>query len=109
MEYISETQGVWRCVAGSAHRAYVIEQLDRRAKQLQLAIYDSPQIDSQRLVEVIQVKVIQTNTQGIWASGTTQEGQPIRVRAFQRTVDFVVEDATSELASGVCSYLTDWE
>ncbi|MDX2243612.1 MAG: hypothetical protein NW224_23275 [Leptolyngbyaceae cyanobacterium bins.302] len=109
MDYLSEPQGTWYCVAGSAHRSYKIEHLDRRSHQLQLTVYNSPQIDSQRLVEVVQIRVVENTSQGLLGNGTTQDGRTIQVNAFQQTVDFVVEEPMFGVASGVCSYLSDWE
>lgn len=107
MEHVSEAPGAWRCVAGSAHRSYAVEHLDRHHPQFQLAVYNSPQINPQHLLEIIPIQVLRHNSQGILGSGTTQTGQTITVKAFQKTVDFVVDDPETGLASGVCSYLSD--
>ena len=109
MDYLSESQGVWRCVAGAVQRSYVIESFDQQARQLSLAIYNSPQIDPQKLVEVVQLTIDDDRSQGIGGQGTTQTGQVIKIRAFQQTVDFVVDDPVSGSAVGVCTYLSDWQ
>ncbi|MDX2228663.1 MAG: hypothetical protein NW220_03435 [Leptolyngbyaceae cyanobacterium bins.349] len=109
MDYAPDQQGSWRCVAGSTQRSYEIEQLDRQIGQLQLAIYQSPQIDAQRLIEVVQIRVTENSDRGLLGHGRTQAGQIISIQAFQRTVDFVVNDPAAEPATGVCSYLSDQE
>jgi len=109
MSSLSESSGIWRCVAGSARRSYAVERLDRHHKQFQLAIYNSPQLSPQHLIEVISIQVSSNDSQGILGKGTMQNGQTITVKAFQKTVDFAVDDPATGLASGVCSYLSDWQ
>lgn len=109
MNEISLPQESWRCVAGSAQHSYLIEQLDRTLSSTQLTIYDSPQIDLQRVLEVVEIKIAPTQTPEILGSGVTQDGRVIQIRAFQRSLDFTVEEPPFEIASGVCSYFTDWQ
>jgi hypothetical protein len=103
-------QGVWQCIAGSAHHSYQIERFEPQTGQARLAIYDSPQINPKNLVEVIEVRMLPNKSAaGIFGTGVTQDRRKISIYAFQRTVDFTVADSTSGVAAGVCSYFSDWQ
>ena len=109
MNDISLPQASWRCVAGSAQRSYLIEHLDRTLSSTQLTIYNSPQIDMNRVIEVVELTITRTQTAEILGTGVAQDGRRIKIYVFQRSVDFTVEEPPFEPATGVCSYLTDWQ
>lgn len=99
----------WRCVAGNATHSYEVASLDRRAETLKLAVYRSPQLAETQQQEVVTIQITEQSAQGLRGSGRSRTGAIVRVQAFQTGVDFAVDDPEAGLATGVCTYLTDWE
>jgi hypothetical protein len=99
----------WRCVAGNATHSYEVATLDRRADSFQLAVYQSPQLDETQRREIITIRVTEKTSPGLTGAGRSQSGALIQVQAFQKSVEFRVDDPDAGMAVGRCTYLTDWE
>ena len=94
---------IWRCLATGVERSYQVEELDRKAKSFTLNIYAHSDRNQATKIDVVQIAIDDGGERSLTGSGQTSAGEVIKVKAFEGTLSFGVDDSRYGTASGRCN------